>query len=118
VIPSNASELIESERMEELIAEAKRNYSLVVIDAPPAGLVSDAIPLMNQVSGVVVVGRIGKLTGSEAGRLREQLEKVNAPTVGVVANFAGAENGASYPGEYELNGTAGRGSTASRARRS
>jgi tyrosine-protein kinase len=118
VIPSNASELIESERMEELIAEAKRNYSLVVIDAPPAGLVSDAIPLMNQVSGVVVVGRIGKLTGSEAGRLREQLEKVNAPTVGVVANFAGAENGASYPGEYELNGTADRGSTASRARRS
>jgi tyrosine-protein kinase len=101
VIPPDASELVESERMEEVIGEAKRNYSLVVIDAPPAGLVSDAIPLMSQVSAVIVVGRVGKLTSSEASRLREQLEKIKAPTVGVVANFTDAENGASYPGGYE-----------------
>jgi tyrosine-protein kinase len=104
VIPPDASELIESDRMEKLIEEAKQNYSLVVIDAPPAGLVSDAIPLMSQVSAVIVVGRIGKLTSNQAGRLREQLEKINAPTVGVVANFTHGENGASYPGGYERTG--------------
>jgi capsular exopolysaccharide synthesis family protein len=96
----DASELIESERMRDLILEARRDYSLVVIDTPPAGLVSDAIPLMNQVSAVVVVGRIGKLTSEEAGHLRDQLQKVNAPTVGVVANFT-SEGDGRYRGEYE-----------------
>jgi Mrp family chromosome partitioning ATPase len=85
-----------------VIREAKRNYSLVVIDAPPAGLVSDAIPLMSQMSAVIVVGRMDKLTSKDASRLREQLEKINAPTVGVVANFTSSENGAYSRGGYEL----------------
>jgi succinoglycan biosynthesis transport protein ExoP len=92
-VTPDASELIESERMRELISEAKRNYALVVIDAPPAGLVSDAIPLMSQVSAVIVVGRMGRITSKDAGSLREQLDKINAPTIGVVANFTSAENG-------------------------
>jgi capsular exopolysaccharide synthesis family protein len=101
-IRPDSSELIESHRMQELIRDAKQHYSLVVIDTPPAGLVSDAIPLMSQVSAVIVVGRMGKLTSKAASGLRDQLEKINAPTVGVVANFAGAENGAYYAAGYEL----------------
>ena len=102
----DASELIESERMRELIKEARRNYSLVVIDTPPAGLVSDAIPLMSQVSAVVVVGRIGRVTSEEANRLRDQLQKVGAPTVGVVANFTN-EDGGRYLNDH-ASGPAGR----------
>jgi tyrosine-protein kinase len=86
-ILANASELIESGRMRELITEARRSYSLVIIDTPPAGLVFDAIPLMSEVSAVVVVGRIGRVTSDEASGLSEQLRKMNAPTMGVVANF-------------------------------
>jgi capsular exopolysaccharide synthesis family protein len=92
-VSSDASELIESEQMQELVRESKREYSLVVIDTPPVGLVSDAIPLMSEVSAVIVVGRVGELTGEEAHRLREQLEQVNAPTVGVVANFTRLDDG-------------------------
>ena len=61
---------------------------LVVIDTPPAGLVSDAISLMSDVSAVIVVGRLGKLTSEQAARLRAQLDEVDAPTLGIVANFA------------------------------
>jgi polysaccharide biosynthesis transport protein len=87
----DATELIESERMRELIRDCRHNYDLVVIDTPPAGLVSDAIALMRDVSAVVVVGRLGKLTADQAERLREQLDTVDAPAFGVVANFTDLE---------------------------
>jgi Mrp family chromosome partitioning ATPase len=43
---------------------------------------------MSDVSAVVVVGRMGKLTSEQATSLRDQLEKIDAPAFGVVANFA------------------------------
>ncbi len=87
-IPSNPSELIDSERMRELIREAEGHYDLVVIDTAPAGLVADAIPLMSEASAVVIVGRVGRVTSSEAHSLREQLERIDAPAFGLVANFS------------------------------
>jgi Mrp family chromosome partitioning ATPase len=79
---------MESERMRELIREAERDYDLVVIDAPPITTVSDAIPLLSQVSGVIVVSRIGSNTRPLMKRLSEQLRNLDAPVLGVVANFA------------------------------
>lgn len=102
---ADGSELVESERMRELLRECRSRYSLVVIDTPPAGLVSDAIPLMGDVSAVVVVGRLGKLTSEQATRLRDQLQKVDAPAFGVVANFADPHDSSYDMGGYELAGT-------------
>jgi tyrosine-protein kinase len=102
---SDASELVESERMRELMRECRSKYSLVVIDTPPAGLVSDAISLMSDVSAVVVVGRVGKLTSEQAGRLRDQLEKIDAPTFGVVANFTDPGDGSYDLAGYDLAGS-------------
>lgn len=87
-VPSNPSELIDSARMRELIREGEEAYDLVVIDTAPAGMVSDAIPLMSEASAVVVVGRVGRLTTHEADALREQLERIDAPSYGLVANFS------------------------------
>jgi capsular exopolysaccharide synthesis family protein len=85
---ANGDELVDLERMRAVLRECRRRYDLVVIDTPPADLVSDAIALMRDVSAVVVVGRVGRLTGEQAERLRDQLEEIDAPTLGVVANFA------------------------------
>ena len=88
-IPSNPSELINSERMLKLIGEAERAYDLVVIDTSPVGIVADAIPLMSEASAVIVVSRVGRITSAEANALRDQLERIDAPSFGLVANFAG-----------------------------
>jgi len=45
-IPPNPAELIASPRMYELVTELKKIYDYVVIDTPPIGLVTDALPLM------------------------------------------------------------------------
>jgi capsular exopolysaccharide synthesis family protein len=84
----DAGELIESARMQDVIQECGTNYPLVVIDSPPAGLISEGTSLMSDVGAVVVVGRIGKLTNEEAVHLRVRLEAIDAPTFGIVANFA------------------------------
>ncbi len=91
-IPGNPSELINSERMRKLIGEAEESYDLVVIDTSPVGIVADAIPLMSEASAVIVVSRVGRITSVEARALRDQLERIDAPAFGLVANFAGARD--------------------------
>lgn len=84
--PPNPSELVESHAMGDLLDRLVDAYDLVVIDTPPTSLVSDAIPLMTRVSGVIVVSRSGTSTRESAAHLRDQLRQFSAPTLGVVAN--------------------------------
>jgi tyrosine-protein kinase len=84
--PSSPGALIASGRMSSLIREAEAIYDLVVIDTPPVTVVSDAIPLVNQVTGVIVVARLGKNTREATSRLRDHLRNLNASVLGVVVN--------------------------------
>jgi tyrosine-protein kinase len=86
--PANPREVIHSERIRELVEEAEARYDLVVIDTSPAAVVADPIPLMMQATAVVIVGRVGKITADEAEGLRQQLERIDAPAFGLVANFS------------------------------
>ena len=60
-------------------------YDLVIVDTPPT-VVSDAMPILEHVGGVVVVGRLGLSTDESLIGLREQLDHLDAPTLGVVVN--------------------------------
>jgi succinoglycan biosynthesis transport protein ExoP len=85
-VPPNPVDLMDSVRMREIITDAEQNYDLVVIDTPPTNVVSDAIPLLRQVGGVVVVTRIDKTHRASVGRLVEQMQNLRAPVLGVVVN--------------------------------
>jgi Mrp family chromosome partitioning ATPase len=85
-IPPNPTDLIESEMMRRLIRGAEQHYDLVVVDSPPAAIVSDAIPLILQVSGVIVVARLNQSHRDEAVHLRAQLHNLRAPVLGIVVN--------------------------------
>jgi capsular exopolysaccharide synthesis family protein len=84
--PPNPAELIESRAMDELLTWASEEYRLVVIDTPPLTVVSDAIPLLRKVDGVVIVSRLGQSTHDAASRMRERLSSLGAPMLGVVGN--------------------------------
>lgn len=96
-IPPNPTQLVESKRMRDLIALAEDRYDLVVIDTPPVLVVSDAIPLIMATSGVLAVSGLGVSTRTSAADLAEQLERLGATTLGLVANFA-EHTGRSYEG--------------------
>jgi capsular exopolysaccharide synthesis family protein len=86
VLPPNPAELLESRAMDELLSQLEERYELVVIDTAPIGVISDCFPLLRRVDGVVAVARMGKSTRDSVGRMREQLERLDAPALGVVAN--------------------------------
>ncbi len=86
----NATELLRSHRMRELIRLARREYALTIIDGPPPSIVPDALPLMGQADGVIVVARVGHERGPELRRLRTELRRHGVEPIGVVANFSRA----------------------------
>jgi capsular exopolysaccharide synthesis family protein len=100
-VPPNPSELIESERMVRFLKRMARSYDLIVIDSTPLPVVSDAIPLLRQVDGVVVVGRVGVTTRLATKRLRDQLVNLHAPVLGVVANAISRSAWGYYGNQYD-----------------
>jgi receptor protein-tyrosine kinase len=84
--PPNPDELMESERMRELLREAESDYELVLIDTPPTSVVADAVPLLREASGVLVVARLDQTTRDAARQLNEQLRNLKARVLGVVIN--------------------------------
>ncbi len=97
--PPNPVELMESEEMARLIDELMSEYELVIVDTPPVSVLADAIPVMKLVTGVIVVGQLGRTTRDDAIHLRDQLRNLDAPVLGVVANRArkrGREYGYGY----------------------
>lgn len=56
-IPPNPSELLSSDNMKELIKELSKQYDYIIFDTPPIGVVIDALPIIKQTDGVVVIVR-------------------------------------------------------------
>lgn len=94
--PPNPAELLASESMRRLVEELRTSYDLVVIDSAPLPAVADAIPLLGQVDGVLVVSRLAQARRDRLSALRQQLSRLDARVLGVVIN--GASQSESYSG--------------------
>lgn len=82
--------------MNEVLSQLAERYELVVIDTAPVGVVSDAFPLVREADGVIVVARMEQTTRDSAEHLREQLSRVEAPVLGIVANAVKRRRGQKY----------------------
>jgi succinoglycan biosynthesis transport protein ExoP len=101
--PPNPAELTESEALRDVIAQLRERYELVVIDTAPVGVVADAFPLMREVDGVIAVARMGQTTRDQADHLTEQMRRMGAPVLGVVANGVKVKRGRYGYGYYAGN---------------
>jgi capsular exopolysaccharide synthesis family protein len=110
--PPNPAELIESKAMSDILAELTKRYELVVVDTAPIGVVSDALPLLPVVDGLIVVARIGETTRDTAQEMRDQLDRLDAPVLGIVANVAKVGRRSRYG--YGYYGPASQGEPAER----
>jgi Mrp family chromosome partitioning ATPase len=111
-IPPNPTDLLESERLREVVREAEGEYELVIIDTPPTSVVSDAIPLVSQTSGVIVVVRSDKTNRDGLRSLRDQLANLDARLLGVVLNSLGRDVESyayAYTSSYTFEGGSGSG---------
>jgi Mrp family chromosome partitioning ATPase len=85
---ANPPALLAQGSMQELLRYLAARFDSVLIDAPSPLEVSDAVPLLGVVDGIVVVERVGHSREASAQRLAQLLDKPTAaPALGVVANF-------------------------------
>ena len=89
--PPNPPELLESDRMREVLVELQEGFRYVILDSPALGAVGDALALVPEVSGVVVVGGLGKTTRDAARELTKQFNLLDSQPIGVIANFTNPE---------------------------
>jgi capsular exopolysaccharide synthesis family protein len=89
--PPNPSELLEDGRMEQVLADLARDFSITIIDSPALGAVSDALSLFPVVSEIVVIGGLGKTTRDSAMKLHEQFSLAEKQPIGLIVNFADNE---------------------------
>ena len=64
--------------------------------SPVAPTRADAFPLLREVDGVIAVMRLGRSTRDSAQRLREQMDRLEAPLLGIVANGIKVRRGGKY----------------------
>jgi tyrosine-protein kinase Etk/Wzc len=98
-VPPNPAELLGSDRMGQLLAEALDTFDLVVIDAPPLNMVTDAAVLSRHADGVLVVARAGVTQQTALAYTFDQLAAVNAPVLGSILNDADPQRERHY-GSY------------------
>ena len=82
----NPSEFLHSEAFTALLNRLSKTYDRVVIDSPPASIVSDSAILATQVDGVVFVVRASTTPRETARKALRSLLDVSARMIGSVLN--------------------------------
>jgi len=95
-VPPNPAELLNSKRMEQLLANVQQEFDLVIFDVPPMLSVTDTQILSAKVDGVVLVVRQGVAQKAAVQRSIELLKLSNANLLGYILNDVSAGNGLGY----------------------
>lgn len=85
-VPPNPTELLSSERMNQLIKDAEQYFDLVIYDTPPVLAVTDAQILASRTDGVLMVVPKGEVKKEQLEKTNELLENVRANVLGFVMN--------------------------------
>ena len=85
--PPNPPVLLGSDRMRQLLDDLRAEFDIVLIDSSPLLVVSDAVPLISEADGTIVVARLGETLRDAAKRVRDVLSRIpGGNALGVVAN--------------------------------
>ena len=99
-LPPSPAELLSTPAMQSLLERAARDFDRVILDGPPLLLMSDALVLAAQVSGVIVVSRAAANRKGQLRRAAEQLQRVGAHVIGAVLNGVAARAGGYFRRQY------------------
>ena len=83
-IPPNPSELLGSRAMSQVMETLRSHFDYVLVDAPPALVVTDAAVVAHSASGVLLVAAVGRARKQDLATAVEQIQSVHANLLGVV----------------------------------
>lgn len=87
-IPPNPSELLASRRMRDLLASAREDYEVIIVDAPPLLPVSDAAILAKEATGAIVLVGANRVTRHQLQESLDGLQAVGAHVAGLVLSMS------------------------------
>jgi polysaccharide biosynthesis transport protein len=91
-LPSNPTEILESEALGDVLAELQGISDYVILDGPPMLVASDALVLAQSVDAVVLASTLGKETAAEAIQVRQLLARAEIPALGIVICGGGSRS--------------------------
>jgi Mrp family chromosome partitioning ATPase len=94
-------ELLESDRFRAMLTELERQFDVVLLDAPPTLLTSEARMLAKQVDAVVGVVRADREKRGMVGRMLRQLAGHRAEVLGLILNGARSASGGYFRTSYQ-----------------
>ena len=101
-IPPNPAELLEDDKLKELIKEAKNNYNLILLDCPPVNIVVDTQIISELADRTIFVVRAGLLEKSALQELNEFYEEKKFKNMCVILNGTEAIHSRYYTyGNYQ-----------------
>lgn len=110
-IAPNPLALLDSPEMSELVAAARKEYELVIIDAPPLAVTADVLTLSKLADGIVFVSRPGIVENESAQLAQETIANANltSKVLGMVINGVKPKefDRYSYHAKYSKNYFAG-----------
>lgn len=85
-IPPNPSELLSSDNMRDFIKKMEREYDYIIFDAPPVSVVIDAVPIIKQSDGVVLVAKNNATTYPQLNKTIDIVKRSGGKPLGVIIN--------------------------------
>ncbi|WP_343290384.1 CpsD/CapB family tyrosine-protein kinase [Turicibacter bilis] len=99
-IPPNPAELLNSNRLKELLNQLKQYFDIILIDTPPVGVVTDAAILSTLVDGTLMVIASHQTESDQAVRAMKLLQTVGAKVLGTVLTKVPADRKGYYGYQY------------------
>lgn len=99
-LPPNPSDLVSSDRFEQLLQRIREDVDLVLIDSPPVLSASDSLSVATHTDGVMLVFQSHKTRTDAVRHAAHAIHQGGIRLVGVVLNRQKGQQGASYYGEY------------------
>ncbi len=99
-LPPNPLELLSTDRFREVISALRAQFDLVVIDCPPLQLVSDALVIGSNATGLIYVVEAGKTPVSLARKNIKRVRDAEVRLFGIALNGHDHQKAERYYGDY------------------
>ena len=100
-VPENPAGLIASEKLARIVEDFKKEYDIIILDAPAISFANDALVIGHLADGILLVVEAGRITPAMINDAAERLKQFDIVAIGAVLNQC-ISKGADYVPYREL----------------
>lgn len=100
-VPFNPSELLGTANIEFLLELLKKEFDLIIVDTPPATIITDALLFANKVDYMFIVASSRKTKKEGLVNTKKAIESVGGKISGIILNQISTERRKEYTKSYQ-----------------